>query len=155
MSLRRPSLGRLRLPAALALMTTQCVLLGVQPAASAAQRFGPLSHKRATETRQAKLVRACLRRAHLAHITSSNDSLWVAWDPKAYGFVYVQKYASAKAALAQARLIKAEESGVAGRLGISQHIAPYKGSPVPVIVRCLGGRMISKRPAKSPGRFTF
>jgi hypothetical protein len=102
-----------------------------------------------------KVVTKCLRKAHLRDITASGSQLWVAYDLKAGGFVYVQRYSSLKSALKEAKFLSAEESGLAATLVISQHIAPYKGSPIPGITKCLGGKMISKPPKKQTGTYTF
>jgi hypothetical protein len=98
-----------------------------------------------------KKVLACLHKVHLKDVTASSKSLWVAWEPAVGGFVYVQKYRTSKSALAAARFLRDEESGLSTRLVISQHIAPYPASPVPSVVKCLGGRMISGKPKPGTG----
>jgi hypothetical protein len=148
MNVRHRSLRRAALASLL-----PCALFAALPAVSIAKRA--VKHEQTARTPANKVVSACLHKARLTHVTSSAGQLWVGWDPKVYGFVYVQKYANVHEALSEAEFIKAEESGVAGRLAVSQHIAPYKGSPVPGIVKCLGGRMVSKSPKKNPGKFTF
>jgi hypothetical protein len=100
-------------------------------------------------------VIGCLRKSKLLAITASSSSLWEGWDPKVGGFVYVQMYPTLKSARAQAKHLADEESGLAKRLVISQHIAPYHGSPVPLVVKCLGGKMISKPPPSQNGTFNF
>jgi len=100
---------------------------------------------------QSRAVLSCLRRGHLQHVTTSGPGyLWVGWDAKVGGFLYVQYYKTLSLATRQAKFLRDEESGVASHLVIAQHITPYNGSPVPAIVKCLHGRMISKPPKKQP-----
>jgi len=110
-----------------------------------------------TTARESRAVVRCLRSAHLKPvITSGVGFLWEGWIPKLSGFVYAQYYPTQKEATQQARLLRREESGLVNkRIVISQHITPYVGSPVPKIVRCLHGRMITKQPKKKPGRLHF
>ena len=109
-----------------------------------------------TTPRESRAVVACLRRAHLKPVvTSGVGFLWEGWIPKLSGFVYAQYYPTLKEATREAKLLRLEESGLAQRIVISQHITPYVGSPVPKIVRCLHGRMITKQPKKNPGRLHF
>jgi hypothetical protein len=97
-----------------------------------------------------------MRRGHLAQVTTSGIGfLWLGEVTNVGGFVYVQYYSTVRVATREAKLLADEESGVAKRLVISQHIAPYHGSPVPQITKCLHGRMISKQPQKQPGHFHF
>jgi hypothetical protein len=100
-------------------------------------------------------VLSCLRTSHLRHVFASAPDLWVGWNAKVGGFVYVQLFSTVELAAFEARYLRLEETGLADQFVISQHIAPYKGSPVPGIMKCLGGRMISKPPRRQAGRFHF
>jgi hypothetical protein len=100
-------------------------------------------------------VVSCLKKAHLVSVFRSASDLWDGWDSKVGGFVYAQAYPTGKSALSEARFLSDEETGISGRLVISQHIAPYKGSPVPTIVKCLGGKMVSKTPSSGGGVYKF
>jgi hypothetical protein len=133
-----------------ALVAVSCLTLVVDSGSAAAKQKA----QRHAGVASSKMVMACLRKDHLKDITASSKSLWVAWVPTAQSFVYVQKYATTKQALAEARFLRDEESGLSTKLVITQHIAPYSGSPVPTVVKCLGGRMISKK-AKPGGAYKF
>jgi len=109
-----------------------------------------------TSARESRAVVTCLRRAHLKPVvTSGVGFLWEGWIPKLAGFVYAEYYPTLKEATRQANLLRQEESGLAHRIVISQHVTPYAGSPVPKIVKCLHGRMITKQPRRGPGHFHF
>jgi len=109
-----------------------------------------------TTPKESRAVVRCLRSAHLKPVvTSGVGFLWEGWIAKVAGFVYAQFYPTLKQATHEAKLLRLEESGLAHRIVISQHIAPYPQSPVPQVVRCLHGRMITKQPKKGPGHFHF
>lgn len=153
-------LGRTRLLAALGICSLWLGAFGAPGRAAPAgglallQRASHAAEPRASRSQSRTVVR-CLRRSGLPHSTVNATFLWVGWANGVAGFIYVQLYPSRSAALKEARFLKAEESGVAGRLVISQHVAPYAGSPVPHVVRCLHGKMISKPPHKRKQTFTF
>jgi hypothetical protein len=101
-------------------------------------------------------VLACLRRAKLANVEQSFPYLWAAYDYGVGGFVYVQLYKTAAAAAAEARFLSDEEVVATGSYLVSQHIAPYPGSPVPAIVACVSGRPFKGRPVRHHReRFVF
>jgi hypothetical protein len=109
-----------------------------------------------TTRRESRAVVSCLRQAHLKPVvTSGVGFLWEGWVAKLGGFVYAQYYPTLKRATYEAKLLRREESGLAQRIVISEHVAPYPQSPVPKIVRCLHGRMITKQPRKQSGHFHF
>jgi hypothetical protein len=128
---------------------TQCVSA---VAAGAKRRAVP--QEKAPRSQAAQVVR-CLHRGGLTHATTNATFLWVGWATHVDGFVYVQLYLNHRAALKEAKFLSREESGLAGSLVISQHISPYTGSPVPRVVKCLHGKMISKPPHKRKQTFTF
>jgi hypothetical protein len=126
---------------------------GIQPVQPVSPKLRKVPH---TTARESRAVVGCLRRAHLKPVvTSGVGFLWEGWIPKLAGFVYAQYYPTLKEATSQARMLRREESGLASRIVISQHVTPYAGSPVPKIVRCLHGRMITKQPKTSSGHFHF
>lgn len=109
-----------------------------------------------TSRRESRAVVTCLRRAHLKPVVTSGPGfLWEGWIAKIGGFVYAEYYPTLKEARFQAREMRLEESGLAHQIVISEHVSPYAGSPVPKVVRCLHGQMITKQPKKSPGHFHF
>lgn len=97
-----------------------------------------------------ELIASCMRKSHLIRVARSASYLWFGWDRRVDDFVYAQLYVTAKSAKAEARVLSKLETGLAGRLVVKQPIAPYRGSPVSQIVRCLHGKMISKPP--KPGK---
>ena len=104
-----------------------------------------------TTRRESRAVVRCLRGAHLKPVvTSGVGFLWEGWIRTAGSFVYAQYFPTRKEATQQAKQLQREESGLAHRIVISQHVSPYVGSPVPQIVRCLHGRMITKQPKGLP-----
>jgi hypothetical protein len=122
----------------------------VEPPGRTVTHATPPSLPHATRAKS-RAVMSCLRKGRLQHVTTTARSLWVGWEKQVDGFVYVQIYPNVKSAKAEGKLLRKEESGVANRLVISQHIAPYQGSPVPRITKCLGGKMVSKPPKKNGG----
>ncbi len=143
---RRRSLARV-----LVLLTACCLTLGV-----AASITSAAVHKKARpKSIASKVVMRCLRKAHLRDVTANGDIMWLGYDLKVGGFVYVQRYPTLKSARTEAKFLSDEESGLASTLVISQHIAPYTGSPVPKITKCLGGKMVSKPPKKQTGTYGF
>jgi hypothetical protein len=109
-----------------------------------------------TTRRESRAVVGCMHSAHLKPVvTSGRGFLWEGWIAKIGSFVYAQYYPTLKQATQEARLLRLEESGLAQRIVISQHVTPYPASPVPKIVKCLHGRMITKQPKKHSGRFHF
>ena len=147
------------LPAALCCLILNAGGASGRPSAGAhrepAPRPKPVGVPRASSA-QSRTVLACMRRSHLQHVTTSGIGfLWLGTVTKLGGFLYVQYYSTSRVATREAEFLRDEESGVAKRLVISQHVAPYYGSPVPQITRCLHGRMISKQPRKKPGHLHF
>ncbi|HEY2653039.1 MAG TPA: hypothetical protein VGI50_14025 [Solirubrobacteraceae bacterium] len=109
-----------------------------------------------TTRRESRAVVGCLHRAGLKPVvTSGVGFLWEGWIANLGSFVYAQYYPTLKRATREAKLLRLEESGLVHRIVISQHIAPYVGSPVPKIVKCLHGLMITKQPKKNSGHFHF
>jgi hypothetical protein len=104
---------------------------------------------------QSRQVTTCMRHSGLTHSTANATYLWVGWAKHIAPFVYVQLYPSSATASKEGHFLRAEESGVSGRLLITQHITPYVGSPVPRVVKCLHGKMISKQPHKRKQTFKF
>jgi hypothetical protein len=104
---------------------------------------------------QSHRVVACLARAGLTQVSAGDAVLWSGYNDRTGTFVYVYLYRTHAAAAARAHALSAEEVAVAGRYLISQAIAPYRGSPVPAVTVCLGGKAPKQPPAKKPGSFTF
>jgi hypothetical protein len=101
-------------------------------------------------------VLACLASARLTNVSAGTRVLWSGYNATTGTFVYVYLYRSNAAAAARAHALSAEEAAVAGRYLISQSIAPYRGSPVPAVTVCLGGKAPPKPPAgKKPGSYVF
>lgn len=151
-----------RMPHLLAVLASSCLILGIGDgtAGAAAAHLRPpkpakgVKQVRATR-KQSRAVLSCLKRSRLQDINSSDRYLWFGYQSRVGSFVYVQMYTTSKSATKEARFLKDEESGVAGKLVISQRIAAYKGSPVPNVVKCLHGKMVSKPPKKSGGGYKF
>jgi hypothetical protein len=100
-------------------------------------------------------VLACLARAGESHTSPGAPGFWSGYDEKTGTFVFVYLYPSVSAAAARARFLSAEEVAYAGQYLIQQAIAPYRGSPVPAVTVCLGGKA-PKPPTRSrTGSFTF
>lgn len=95
-----------------------------------------------------------MAKARVSHVSAASNELWTGYDLKTNTTVYVYLYPTPGAAAARARFLSAEEVAHAGRYVIQQPIAPYRGSPVPAVTICLGGKP-PKPPAKKPGSFTF
>jgi hypothetical protein len=96
-----------------------------------------------------------MARAGLADVSAGSRALWSGYNGKTGTFVYVYLYRTSTAARARARALSGEEVAVAGRYLISQSIAPYRGSPVPAVTVCLGGKAPPKPPGNKPGSFQF
>jgi hypothetical protein len=96
-----------------------------------------------------------LANAGLTHVSVGSPALWSAYEAKAGTFVYVYLDRTSAAASARARVLSAEEVAVAGRYLISQSVAPYRGSPVPSVTVCLGGKAPKTPPGQKPRSFTF
>lgn len=105
---------------------------------------------------QSHRVLACLARAGLTHVSAGTRVVWSGYTATTGTFVYVYLYRSNAAAVARAHALSAEEVAVARRYLISQSIAPYRGSPVPAVTVCLGGKAPKQPPGtKKPGSFQF
>lgn len=124
---------------------------------SAAHRVthqAPSSPLAAASGSQSARVLACLRHGGTGHVSADATGLWTGFESKTGTWVYVYLYPTAAAAAARARFLRAEEVATARRFLIQQPIAPYRGSPVPSVTVCLGGKA-PKPPAQKPGSFTF
>ena len=114
----------------------------------------PTSPLSAATGSQSARVLTCLRRGGTGHVSADATGLWTGFDSKTGTWVYVYLYPTAAEAGARARFLRAEEVATARRFLIQQPIAPYRGSPVPSVTVCLGGKA-PKPPAQKPGAFTF
>ena len=103
---------------------------------------------------QSHRVLACLAGAGERHVSAGSGGVWSGYDTNTGTFVFVYLYPSTAAASARAHSLSAEEVAHAGRYVIQQPISPYRGSPVPKVTVCLGGKAL-KAPGGKPGSFTF